>query len=114
MSEDPRIPAATYFEAWAAKDFDRLRSVIADSATFRGPLGEADSGDECVEGLRWIAEMVTEIRVLKVFVDGPDVLTWYDLYTRDNSPAPTANWMHVEEGKIVRIRVTFDPRGLVG
>ncbi|MFH8471700.1 hypothetical protein [Streptomyces sp. NPDC018000] len=27
--------------------------------------------------------------------------------------APTANWMHVEDGKIARIRVTFDPRGLL-
>jgi hypothetical protein len=41
------------------------------------------------------------------------VLTWYDLHTRVASPAPTANWSHVEDGKIARIRVTFDPREIL-
>jgi len=27
-------------------------------------------------------------------------------------PVPVANWMHIEDGKITRIRVAFDPRGL--
>jgi hypothetical protein len=28
-------------------------------------------------------------------------------------PVPVANWMHIEDGKITRIRVAFDPRGIV-
>jgi len=28
------------------------------------------------------------------------------------APLPTANWRHVEHGKITSIRVTFDPRPL--
>jgi hypothetical protein len=31
--------AGTYFEAWKAGDFERVRSVLADDATFDGPLG---------------------------------------------------------------------------
>ena len=27
---------------------------------------------------------------------------------------PVANWMHVEDGKIARIRVAFDARGIAG
>ncbi len=27
-------------------------------------------------------------------------------------PVPVANWMQVREGKITRIRVAFDPRGI--
>lgn len=34
---DARTLAATYFQAWTDKDFDTLRSVLADDATFRGP-----------------------------------------------------------------------------
>jgi hypothetical protein len=49
-----------------------------------------------------------------VFVDGPDVLTWFDLHTTVAPPAPTANWQHVEDGRITRIRVAFDPRALTG
>jgi hypothetical protein len=48
-----------------------------------------------------------------VFVDGPDVLTWFDLHTTVVPPA-TANWLHIEDRKITRIRVTFDPRAVTG
>jgi hypothetical protein len=49
-----------------------------------------------------------------VFVDGPDVLIWFDLPTTVALPAPTANWLHIEDGTITRIRVTFDPRAVAG
>jgi hypothetical protein len=114
VSDDARRAAETYFEAWLGRDFDRLRPLLADDATFRGPLGAANSGDECLDGLRGMAQMITDIKILKMFVDGPDVLTWYDLHTASASPAPTANWMHVEDGKITRIRAVFDPREIAG
>jgi ketosteroid isomerase-like protein len=38
----PAIEAATtYFDAWKAEDFDRLRSVLADDVTFTGPINRA-------------------------------------------------------------------------
>ena len=110
---NPADIAATYFDAWKAKDFDRLRSVLADDATFRGPLGSADDGDACLQGLKGMSEIVTDIVVHKRFVDGPDVLTWFDLHTTVAPPAATANWSHVEDGKITRIRVVFDPRPIL-
>ena len=113
LNDYPRTIAATYFTAWKSKDFDTLRSILADNATFRGPMGSADSGEECVKGLAGMSKMLTDIDVAKVWVDGPDVLTWFDLHTHEASPIPTVNWMHIENGKICRIRVTFDPRKLV-
>jgi SnoaL-like domain len=104
--------AAAYFEAWRAGDFDTLRSLLADDATFDGPLGQARSADECVEGLRRMSKIMTDIVIRKTFVDGGDVLTWFDLHTADTGPLPTVNWRHVENGKITAIRVTFDPRPL--
>jgi hypothetical protein len=32
-------------------------------------------------------------------------LTWYDMATTVADPVPVANWMHIEDGKITRIRV---------
>lgn len=107
-----RDVADTYFEAWQAGDFERLRSILADDVTFEGPLGTAGSAEECIAGLRRMSEFTTAIVVHKTFVDGPDVLTWFDLHTAKTGPMPTVNWRHVEEGKITRIRVTFDPRPL--
>jgi len=50
--------------------------------------------------------------VRKVFVDGDDVLTWFELHTSVARPVPTANWSRVQNGKITSIRVVFDARGL--
>jgi hypothetical protein len=61
-----------------------------------------------------MAQITTGLEVRKVFRDGPDGLTWCDLATSVADTVPVANWMHVEDGKITRIRVAFDPRGIAG
>ncbi|MDQ3151257.1 MAG: nuclear transport factor 2 family protein [Actinomycetota bacterium] len=109
---DPAALAETYFRAWKDKDFTTLRSVLADNATFRGPLGTADDADTCMRGLQGMAQIMTDIVIHKTFVSGPDVVTWFDLHTTLAPPCPTANWSHTENGKITTIRVTFDARDL--
>lgn len=109
----PAQVARTYFRAWAEQDFDLLRSILADDVTFRGPLGTAGNAEECVAGLRGMSRILSEVVIEKMFVDGPDVLTWFQLHTTVAAPAPTANWSHITDGKINAIRVTFDPRQLV-
>jgi hypothetical protein len=106
--------AATYFDAWRARDFTRLRSVLADDVDFAGPLAQVRGADDCLRGLQGMAQIMTGLEVRKVFRDGSDVLTWFDLSTSVADTVPVANWMHVEDGKITRIRVAFDPRGIVG
>jgi ketosteroid isomerase-like protein len=114
MTKDPAAAAATYFDAWKARDFARLRSVLADDVDFVGPLGKARGVEECLRGLRGMAQIMTGLEVRKVFRDQTDVLTWFELATSVADPVPVANWMHVEDGKITRIRVTFDARGFSG
>lgn len=111
---DAAAAAATYFEAWRARDFARLRSVLADDVDFAGPLGTAKGGDECQRGIEGMARIMTGIEIRKVFDDGSDVLTWFDLATSVADTVPVANWMQVEDGKITRIRVVFDARGIAG
>lgn len=110
--QDPRALAATYFNAWKARDFDLLRSILADDATFRGPLGSADDADTCIQGLKGMAQIITDIIIHKTLADGADVLTWFDLHTSVAPPCPTANWSQTENGKIKTIQVTFDARAL--
>jgi ketosteroid isomerase-like protein len=111
---DAAATAATYFDAWQARDFTRLRSVLAGDVEFAGPLARVKGGDECLRGLRGMAQIMTGLEVRKVFRDGPDVLTWFDLATSVAETVPVANWMHVEDGKITRIQVAFDARGIAG
>ena len=47
-------------------------------------------------------------------VEGADAINWYDLHTEGREPIPTANRMHVEDGRITAIRAVFDPRPILG
>lgn len=109
---DTATVAATYFQAWRDHDWDTLRSILADDVSFRGPLASLDDADSCLDGLKGMSQIMTDVVVKKVFVAGDDVLTWFDLHTSVADPAPTANWSHVENGRITRIDVTFDARPL--
>lgn len=109
---DPRTLAETYLRAWKEHDWDALRAILADDATFRGPLGTADDADSCVQGLQGMATTMTNVVVRQRFVEDDDVLTWFELHTAHAPPLPTANWSHVENGLIKTIQVTFDPRPL--
>jgi ketosteroid isomerase-like protein len=104
--------ADTYFDAWLAGDFARLRAVLADDVGFAGPFARITGADECVRGIEGLSKITTGIDIRKVFVAGDDVLTWYDLSTSIADPVPVANWMHVADGKITSIEVAFDARGI--
>ena len=105
--------AETYFSAWQDQDADRLRSILADDVTFEGPLATIDNAEEAVEGLMGLAAATTDLQVRRRLADGDDVITWFEITTEDAGPLPTANWSHVEDGRITAIRVAFDPRPLL-
>ena len=111
---DAATVAATYFDAWRERDFGRLRSVLADDVDFSGPLASVQGGDGCLRGLQGMAEIMTGLEIRKVFRDGNDVLTWFDLSTKVADTVPVANWMQIRDGKVARIRVVFDARGIAG
>ncbi|MEH3155802.1 MAG: nuclear transport factor 2 family protein [Gordonia paraffinivorans] len=112
-TEQTRTAVTTYFDAWRDRDFDRLRTVLADDVDFVGVMGTARGADECIAGLRGMAESImTDLTLHARVADGDDAITWFDLHTASAPPIPTANWSHVEDGLITRIRVTFDPRPL--
>jgi hypothetical protein len=108
----PREALATYFSAWKARDFATFRTALADDVVFDGPLGHVEGAEECRQGVEGLSRIVTDIVVRKTWVDGPDVLTWFELHTSIAPPTPVANWSHVENGRITRIQVTFDARPL--
>ncbi|WP_205696725.1 nuclear transport factor 2 family protein [Conexibacter sp. SYSU D00693] len=113
----PTTPAdvmAAYFDAWRTNDLDRLEPLLAPDVTFRGPLGAADGPAACRKGLEGLAAATRRLDVLQLSADGPDVVTWFELQVGDAGPIPVANRSHVEDGRITRIRVTFDPRPLLG
>ncbi|MFB7662580.1 nuclear transport factor 2 family protein [Kitasatospora sp. NPDC056138] len=105
--------AAAYFEAWRTKDFAALRELLADDVTFEGPLGRAAGADECLKGLEGMGRLAQDLVVQRMAGAGTDVLTWFDLHTNVTDPFPVTNWSRVENGRITRVRATFDPRALL-
>ncbi|MFK0259521.1 nuclear transport factor 2 family protein [Streptomyces sp. NPDC090445] len=105
--------AETYFTAWEAGDFDTLRGLLAENVDFVGALGTASGAEAALAGLKGLGQVLEEIDVKVRIAEGDEVITWFDLYTSVAPPTPTANWMHVDDGKVTRIRVTFDPRALL-
>jgi limonene-1,2-epoxide hydrolase len=112
-TDSPASVAAAYFDAWQHGDVERVRSLLHDDIDFVGALGATRGLDETLAGLRGMFAMTERIEVVKRWVDGADVLTWFELRTATAGPLAIVNWSHVEGGRITRIRVTFDPRPLL-
>ncbi|MFE9411677.1 nuclear transport factor 2 family protein [Streptomyces sp. NPDC006704] len=105
--------AEIYYTAWEAGDFETLRGVLAEDVDFVGTLGAASGAEEALAGLKGLGRVLEKIDVRVRVAEGDEVITWFDLHTSVAPPTPTMNWMHVENGSITRIRVTFDPRELL-
>lgn len=119
MTTSGNTPAAraaeTYFAAWTARDADRLAGLFTADVDFVGAMGAVQGPQACVAGLLGVRSMVDQIAVVRRWVDGADVITWFELRRDGHDPIPTVNWSHVvDDGRIDRIRVTFDPRPLLG
>ena len=112
-TDSPASVAAAYFDAWQSNDIERVRPLLHTGVEFDGALGSTRGLDATLAGLKGMFAMTRQVEVIKRWVDGPDVLTWFELRTATAGPLAIVNWSHVEAGLITRIRVTFDPRPLL-
>jgi hypothetical protein len=113
MSRTAAEAAERYFQTWLARDFAGFSEVLAENVHFSGPLAEISGREECVSSIRRLRELLQDIRVIHRFVDGDDVVTWFELVIEGLDPIPVANWSHVSQGRIDRIQVVFDPRPML-
>lgn len=103
-----RAVATAFFDAWQSRDVDAFRELLADDVTFTAPAGRAAGVEACVAGFRRMSELVTGVDVQHLWVDGSDALVWFQVHRDGAEPVPAANWMHVQDGRVDRIRVTLD------
>jgi hypothetical protein len=110
----PKETMRRYFETWNARDFGAFERQLADDMSFAGPLGTTDGPAETRRGIERMSKLMDRAEIITMVADGADVITWFHLHVPDADPLPVANWARVEDGKIRRVRVTFDPRPLLG
>ena len=109
----PRETMRRYYETWNARDFDAFEAQLADDADFAGPLGTAHGPAELRAGIEGLSRTVERAEVVVMAADGANVMTWFELRTLGGDVVPVASWALVEDGRIRRVRVTFDPRPLL-
>jgi hypothetical protein len=109
----PKDTMQRYFETWNARDFDAFEAELADDADFAGPLGTAHGPAEFRAGMERLSETVERAEIVMMAADGADVITWLELHTAAGDRVPVASWATVEDGRVRRVRVTFDPRPLL-
>ena len=110
---EPESLADVYFEAWALHDAEQLRSALADNVTFDGPLASVRGAEDYVSSIAGLFQATRSVAIEKRWVDGPDVLTWFQLTVGDAQPTSVASWIHTANGRIAAVRVVFDPRGML-
>jgi ketosteroid isomerase-like protein len=113
LAEDLTGIVSSYFDAWRRHDPNALRTLLADEATFTGPLGQSANADEYRDAIGRMFAITTDIVIQKMLADDHDVLTWFELHTSVAPPTAVANWSRIENGKIVGVRPTFDPRAII-
>ena len=77
----PEEVAARYFQAWRNGDIDSVRPLLHPDVDFAGALGSTHGAAETASGLAGMFSMTRQVEVIKRWVDGPDVLTWFELRT---------------------------------
>ena len=109
----PALAVETYFEAWKTQDASLLSGILAPEVDVVGPLGHLHGAAVYEQALGHIFSLTRSIDVVKQWTEDGDTLTWFDLH-HTNSPdsTPVANWVHVENGLITRVRITFDARAV--
>jgi SnoaL-like domain len=110
VAANPQSVVESYFNAWKTNDFATMRSLLHDRLDFAGPIDRFDNADAFQQAIQGLSQMKDSLVIQKTWVDGPDVIVWYDLHTKVAPPAPVAEWHHVEQGKVTAVRAVFDAR----
>ncbi len=111
MASSPKDIVMSYQRVLGNQDYKTARTLMSDDFSFKGPLASHDKPEGLLKDLEMLHHIVKGVEMKKVFVDGDDVCLMYDLIT-SNPPATsfTAEWYHIQGGKIGSIRVVFDAR----
>ena len=95
-----------FVDAINREDFTAARRFAANDLSFVGVLGTLTGVDAYFQDMERIR---LKFDVKKVFVEGDDVCLLYDVTMTDVS-VYGCGWYQLKDGKIVSLRVVFDPR----
>jgi hypothetical protein len=101
--------ALSFIDALNNEDFHAARSLVADGFTFSGPLGFRSGANSYFQDME---RMRLKYSVETAFADGDEVCLLYDITMGGKSVYACGLYRFID-GKIVSLRVVFDPRPLL-
>ncbi|KAB2331711.1 nuclear transport factor 2 family protein [Bacillus mesophilum] len=103
-----------YFSSWRTNDPEKVEALFSEDISVRGPLGLIEGAKAYRNALEWLFGITKELVIVKQWVDGPDVLTWFEIqHSESNELISGVNWLKVENNLISQVRVAFDPRPIL-
>jgi len=114
LATDSRTPAEVvdaYFDAMAARDFDRLRTCLADTGfSHRSPIAAIGDPDTYALYISRIGPVLEGLDRRRTFVDGEEVCAILDYRMRlsELMVVPVVIWFRVADGRICSIETFFD------
>ena len=109
--QTPEAVFNAYLDAFAARDFDRMRATLSnDNFYYRGPVSAHTDADVFVMDISRIGQILDGIDVRRLFVDGNELCAILDFRIRINIVDITrvVLWAKVEQGKIISLEAFFD------
>jgi len=111
LEQAPAEVVGRYFAALASRDFELMRSLLADEDfRSRSPLSSYQDADAYIANISRVGLILERLLTRKIFVDGADVCTILDFQFRisELQTVVVAQWSTVRRGKIVSIETIFD------
>lgn len=110
----PEEVVNAYFSSWRTNDPERVEALLTEDVHVRGPLGLVEGAKAYRNALSWLFEITNELKIVKQWIDGPDVVTWFEIQQSvSTEPISGVNWLKVDNGLISQVRVAFDPRPIL-
>lgn len=90
--------------------YEEARRYVSDNMSYVGPFGSRDGAEAYLHEME---RRHLKFDILKIFADDKDVCVLYDI-TVAGITLFACGWFQVEAGKVRSMRVTCDPRPLLG
>jgi SnoaL-like domain len=92
------------------ENYEAAKRYVSENLKYVGPFGSRDGADAY---LNEIGRFRLKFEIHKIFAENEDVCVLYDI-TVSGITLFACGWFQVEAGTVRSLRVTFDPRPLLG
>jgi ketosteroid isomerase-like protein len=108
-SEAARNIVTNLLEAINREDFAAARAFLRDDMKYIGVFGSRDGADASLDEVQ---QRSLKFGIREVIAEGNEVAVFYDLST-SGMTLFAAGWFQIKDGKVILIRVVFDPRPIL-